>query len=244
MFVGSAGYPENAYAQIYVRHWMDPLGQDELRKKLFRIRIQSTKELWKAQKIALAEDAVALEKFFKSVSDYANSAEQCSAATLLGEEGKMVKDIYAMFSRGSGFRREHGIHDANDRDFHKRVNGLLDAGNYFAYGLAAASLWALGVPSQFPLIHGRTRNGGLIFDIADIIKDGIVIPWAFEQAKKADLKPDQARIDLKKILQSSYPTSLWSGEQSPAIKTQAPKITYVPSLERMVAAIKDLASPQ
>ena len=28
-------------------------------------------------------------------------------------------------------------------------------------------------------MHGKTRKGALVFDIADLIKDAIVLPWAF-----------------------------------------------------------------
>ena len=28
-------------------------------------------------------------------------------------------------------------------------------------------------------MHGKTRRGALVFDIADLIKDAVVLPWAF-----------------------------------------------------------------
>jgi CRISPR-associated protein Cas1 len=28
-------------------------------------------------------------------------------------------------------------------------------------------------------MHGKTRRGALVFDVADLIKDGLVLPWAF-----------------------------------------------------------------
>jgi CRISPR-associated protein Cas1 len=33
-------------------------------------------------------------------------------------------------------------------------------------------------------MHGKTRRGALVFDIADLIKDAIVLPWAFISAKE------------------------------------------------------------
>jgi CRISPR/Cas system-associated endonuclease Cas1 len=33
-------------------------------------------------------------------------------------------------------------------------------------------------------MHGKTRRGALVFDIADLIKDAIVLPWAFICAKE------------------------------------------------------------
>jgi len=33
-------------------------------------------------------------------------------------------------------------------------------------------------------MHGKTRRGALIFDVADLVKDAIVLPWAFIAAKE------------------------------------------------------------
>ena len=51
--------------------------------------------------------------------------------------------------------------------------------NYLAYGLAASALWVLGIPHGFALMHGKTRRGALVFDVADLVKDTLVLPFAF-----------------------------------------------------------------
>lgn len=28
-------------------------------------------------------------------------------------------------------------------------------------------------------MHGKTRRGALVFDVADLVKDAIILPWAF-----------------------------------------------------------------
>lgn len=33
-------------------------------------------------------------------------------------------------------------------------------------------------------MHGKTRRGALVFDVADLIKDAIILPWAFICAKE------------------------------------------------------------
>ena len=53
-----------------------------------------------------------------------------------------------------------------------------------AYGLAATTLWVLGIPHGFAIMHGKTRRGALVFDIADLIKDTLILPWAFICAKE------------------------------------------------------------
>ena len=66
-----------------------------------------------------------------------------------------------------------------DRDSGDRANSMLNYGNYLAYGLAATTLWVLGIPFSFAVMHGKTRRGALVFDVADLIKDAIVLPWSF-----------------------------------------------------------------
>lgn len=33
-------------------------------------------------------------------------------------------------------------------------------------------------------MHDKTRRGALVFDVADLIKDAVVLPWAFICAKE------------------------------------------------------------
>jgi CRISPR-associated protein Cas1 len=53
-----------------------------------------------------------------------------------------------------------------------------------AYGLAATTLWVLGIPHGFAVLHGKTRRGALVFDVADLVKDAVILPWAFVCAKE------------------------------------------------------------
>lgn len=62
----------------------------------------------------------------------------------------------------------------------------MDHGNYLAYGLGATACWVLGLPHGLSILHGKTRRGGLVFDAADIIKDGIILPLAFISALSGD----------------------------------------------------------
>lgn len=108
---------------------------------------------------------------------------------LLGFEGGFAKRCYAEFAQMSGlakpgdFKRETG--DGNSArspdasDPVKLVNRLIDHGNYLCYGMAGAALWALGIPPHMSIFHGKTRAGGLVFDLADSFKDALVLPLAF-----------------------------------------------------------------
>lgn len=87
-------------------------------------------------------------------------------------------------------------HDPDDSSETVRINSFLNHGNYLAYGLAAVALNGLGISYCFPLLHGKTRRGALVFDIADLIKDGIVLPLAFEVGINSKLSEKDFRSRL------------------------------------------------
>ena len=93
---------------------------------------------------------------------------------LLLNEAGLTNKLYhyaAQTCRIQEFNRNHDNVDL--------PNQFLSHGNYLAYGLAACTLWVLGIPHGFAVMHGKTRRGALVFDIADLVKDAIVLPMAF-----------------------------------------------------------------
>jgi CRISPR-associated protein Cas1 len=127
-----------------------------------------------------------LTRVAKSFED--RLAPIASTQELLGVEGQFSKACYKVFADFSGlskygeFRREAGSGESGDKmpkDPFRLVNRLIDHGNYLAYGMAGAALWALGIPPHMSVFHGKTRAGGLVFDLADSFKDAIVLPIAF-----------------------------------------------------------------
>ncbi len=147
-----------------------------------------------AQKWLRARETGALNKL---CSRYETSLDTCEDITqLLGFEGQFSKACYAEFSgisglsKGHTFRREAGVGepDETNPDPVRLVNRLIDHGNYLCYGMAGAALWALGIPPHMSVFHGKTRAGGLVFDLADSFKDAMVLPIAFSLAKEKDAK--------------------------------------------------------
>ncbi len=140
---------------------------------------------------------------------------------LLGVEGQFSKACYAEFSRMSGvdkhgkFRRDAGSEGKPDtKDPMQQINQLIDHGNYLCYGMAGAALWALGIPPHMSIFHGKTRAGGLVFDLADGFKDALVLPLAFASVlSKRDDTPEntfRARMidafDDRQILKEAIDT--------------------------------------
>ncbi|WP_372612697.1 type I-F CRISPR-associated endonuclease Cas1f [Halomonas sp.] len=174
IMTGMLDYHPNEYAQGFIRKWLSEDQRLELAKRFLAARFDFTARQAKHGSPIEADD---LEKFRRKVIQ-ANSVK-----VLMGIEGDEVRNLIyrccsAHYLSSSDFRREHK--GGNDNSPHAQVNQLLNHGNNLAYALAAGALWHIGIPPFFPLIHGQSRNGGLIFDVADLIKDGIVAPWAFE----------------------------------------------------------------
>ncbi len=182
-------------AYTATRHFRDmlPIYLDE-KRSLQAARIVMRDRTKRMRKIggALAgrhlamRDLTPLSRICKSFEDRLEAIT--SIQELLGVEGQFSKASYKFFSTASGlskageFRREAGsghLSEALPTDPFRLVNHLIDHGNYLAYGMAGSALWALGIPPHMSVFHGKTRAGGLVFDLADSFKDALVLPIAF-----------------------------------------------------------------
>lgn len=117
------------------------------------------------------EDA-RLSRAMASHANYSQGVENVSE--LLAAEGRLTKELYkhaANATDQNGF-----VRDPEQTDL---ANQFLSHGNYLAYGTAATCLWCLGIPHGFAVMHGKTRRGALVFDVADLVKDAIILPQAF-----------------------------------------------------------------
>lgn len=178
--------PQSEYRPTeYFQGWMSFWFYDEKRlsaaKQFQQARIEYLDKVWSKDRDLKTEgfsmtDAgieVALGRF----NDCMVTAKKSS--DLLLTEAQLTKALYkfaANTTKTEGFTRQHQSTD--------KANDFLNHGNYLAYGLAATTLWVLGIPHGFAVMHGKTRRGALVFDIADLIKDAIVLPWAFICAKE------------------------------------------------------------
>lgn len=146
---------------------------------------------------------------------------------LLGFEGQFTKSCYAGFAGLSamdgdnGFRRRQGARENDPADRIATVNRLIDHGNYLCYGMAGAALWALGIPPHMAVFHGKTRAGGLVFDLADAFKDAIVLPAAFSVGGKA---------------RESDPEKVFRARLIDAFDNQRILVRAIATVERMLTA--------
>ncbi|OIQ88358.1 CRISPR-associated endonuclease Cas1 [mine drainage metagenome] len=172
-------YRPTAYMQSWMRLWLDDERRVGAAKRFLRIRAELTAKLWGA---SATLRATGLGPLSESAAQFINSVERPnSTSALLSREAEWAKALYARMAKAfrvDDFRREEGKRSRAGAG--ATTNSLLDHGNYIAYGYAAVALYALGISFALPLLHGSTRRGALVFDVADLVKDAVVMPLAFE----------------------------------------------------------------
>lgn len=174
-------YRPTEYVQGWMSFWFDEYKRLQAAKQFQQQRIIYMQKVWAKDKDLQAEGFTLDDAdISKALTRFVSSIEQCANVTqLLLIEAKLTKSLYkiaASRTKTSGFVRDHdNVDDAN---------AFLSHGNYLAYGLAASTLWVLGIPYGFAVMHGKTRRGALVFDVADLIKDTLILPWAFICAKE------------------------------------------------------------
>ncbi|MFS1426768.1 type I-F CRISPR-associated endonuclease Cas1f [Vibrio splendidus] len=169
-------YRPTEYLQQWISWWQFDDRRLMVAKAFQRKRISLVAEYWK--KFFGAE----LEMLcVKPIATYAEKIPLASNVNeLLGYEANFTKSLYKILAnhfKVKDFKRE-------PRDHTIYANKLLDAGNYIAYGFASSALWTLGIPPSLAVIHGKTRRGALVFDVADMYKDALVLPLAFYAASE------------------------------------------------------------
>jgi CRISPR-associated protein Cas1 len=174
-------YRPTEYMQGWMQFWFDDEKRLQAAKKLQQSRLQYMQTIWSKDK------ELQVEGFSREDPDLVRALNNSSAkieqaktvANLLQSEAQLTKQLYKIAVN----RTKHGDF-VRDRDSVDTANAFLNHGNYLAYGLAATTLWVLGIPHGFAVMHGKTRRGALVFDVADLIKDTLVLPWAFICAKE------------------------------------------------------------
>ncbi|MFT5661810.1 MAG: CRISPR-associated protein Cas1 [Sulfurimonas sp.] len=174
-------YRPTEYIQGWMKFWFDEDKRLEIAKRFQIARIEFIKKVWSKDRELKLEGFNSNEQELKSM--FNNTLTQIPSAYNVGKllqlEADLTKKLYKYAAKKTnqlGFVREHA--KAED------ANGFLDHGNYLAYGLGATTLWVLGIPHGFAVMHGKTRRGALVFDVADLIKDALILPWAFICAKE------------------------------------------------------------
>jgi len=174
-------YRPTEYLQHWVRFWFNNELRLEAAKAFQKARLQRLEKYWLTSRTLhdsgfnVAENTLypLLELNYQAIGQAANTIE------LLTTEARLTKALFKIAARTINYgdftrsKRGTGADPANR---------FLDHGNYLAYGLGATATWVLGLPHGLAVLHGKTRRGGLVFDVADLVKDAVILPQAFISA--------------------------------------------------------------
>lgn len=178
-------YRPTEYLQHWVSFWFDEQKRLAAAVAFQQVRIEQIRKHWSGS--SMAREGVFLFNHAQLESVLARfelSLPQCTSVNeLMVQEAVLTKSLYKQAAQAVGYgdftraKRGGGVDLANR---------FLDHGNYLAYGLAATAVWVIGLPHGLAVMHGKTRRGGLVFDVADLIKDALILPQAFIAAMNGE----------------------------------------------------------
>jgi len=178
-------YRPTEYLQDWVRFWFDDNLRLAAAKAFQQARLDRIADHWSnSRALAEAGFTTTRERLRSALEASRREIDKAADNTaLLTEEARLTKKLFKLACDSTGYgdfvRAKNG--EGGDP-----ANRFLDHGNYLAYGLGATAAWVLGLPHGLAVLHGKTRRGGLVFDIADLIKDAVILPQAFLSAMRGD----------------------------------------------------------
>jgi len=178
-------YRPTEYLQAWVAFWFDEDRRLAAAKALQQARIRRLDWEWRQAGLKEAGFNVHVERLESLLAQSAQRVEQAGGTVdLLTEEARLTKALFKMAVDAVGYGE--GFTRAKRGTGTDPANRFLDHGNYLAYGLGATACWVLGLPHGLAVLHGKTRRGGLVFDVADLVKDACILPQAFLSAMRGD----------------------------------------------------------
>ena len=174
-------YRPTEYLQGWMQFWFDDQKRLNAAKQFQSARIEYLTRIWQQDKDLKQNGfCIAANGIQTALTTFKQRTEAAKKQSdLLLTEAQLTKALYKFAANNTQFDNFTRQHQSTDK-----ANDFLNHGNYLAYGLAACTLWVLGIPHGFAVMHGKTRRGALVFDVADLIKDALVLPWAFICAKE------------------------------------------------------------
>jgi len=184
-FAPQSEYRPTEYLQQWVRFWFDESLRLEAAKAFQRVRLERIAEHW-CNNRHLSDNGfqVPCEHLLSALEGSRRLLDAAvDNATLLTEEARLTKQLFKLAVQAVDYGDFVRAKKGSGTD---PANRFLDHGNYLAYGLGATAAWVLGLPHGLAILHGKTRRGGLVFDVADLIKDAVILPQAFICAMHGD----------------------------------------------------------
>lgn len=194
-------YRPTEYLQHWVRFWFDERLRLEAAKIFQHARLDRLRHHWTSSRTlkeqAFDPDLAAMDALLGRADAAVRSAPDHVA--LLTEEARLTKQLYRLASQATSYGEFTRSKRGESTD---AANQFLDHGNYLAYGLGATATWVLGLPHGLAVLHGKTRRGGLVFDVADLIKDALILPQAFLCAVKGHTEQEFRQACVEALTRS------------------------------------------
>ncbi|MGY0505614.1 type I-F CRISPR-associated endonuclease Cas1f [Luteimonas sp. e5] len=184
-FSPQSEYRPTEYLQAWVGFWFDERKRLAAAKAIQKARLACIHEQWSKSRLlrdaGFEPDLGTLNGLLDASSHAIDSS--CDVTSLLTEEARLTKALFRLAAQTTRYGHFTRAKRGSGTD---PANRFLDHGNYLAYGLAASATWVLGLPHGLAVLHGKTRRGGLVFDVADLVKDAAILPQAFISAMRGD----------------------------------------------------------
>lgn len=191
-------YRPTEYLQSWVRFWFDEALRLAAAKAFQRARLERIRSHWLKSKTlkeaGFTVDAPVLEAALGASLRQIDEAPDNTF--LLTEEARLSKRLFKLAAQATKYGDFTRARRGQSAD---PANRFLDHGNYLAYGLGATATWVLGLPHGLAVLHGKTRRGGLVFDVADLVKDATILPLAFVAAVRGDEEQDFRRACIESL---------------------------------------------
>lgn len=184
-FSPQSEYRPTEYLQAWVRFWFDDAKRLAAAKSLQLASLDRIRSAWAPSRATKSTGfEISANELDAALKRSASNVNACpDVEHLLTEEARLSKHLFRLASVATQYGDFTRAKSGSGSD---PANRFLDHGNYLAYGLAATATWVLGLPHGLAVLHGKTRRGGLVFDVADLVKDALILPQAFISAVRGD----------------------------------------------------------
>lgn len=197
-FSPQSEYRPTEYLQRWVGFWFDESRRLTAARCFQKARLERIASNWIGNRVladaGFALEPAALEPLLEQTAQAVEKASD--TVELLTLEARLTKQLFRIAARtvdyGEFFRAKRGT--GTDP-----ANRFLDHGNYLAYGLGATATWVMGISHGLSVLHGKTRRGGLVFDVADLVKDAVILPQAFISAMRGDEEQEFRQACIERL---------------------------------------------
>ena len=126
--------------------------------------------------------------------EFSGFSDQDSIEVLLAKEGAWAKRAYAFASK---YYSVNWMGKAEARGNAHPIVFL----NHLSYSIADLAILHLGFDPNIGILHGRTRGGGLCYDLADIIKPLLALCDSFDAIKNEKSMTDMKKFFLERVVE-------------------------------------------